>query len=286
MALRVPAFRASLRAMTALCQRYGPWALVAGASEGLGAAFATTLAEAGFSLILIARRPEPLERLAADLQSRFGRSVETVVLDLAAADLAARLQLLAAEREIGLVVYNAALSIIAPFLDVSLDDKQRIIDVNVRGPVIAAHVFGQRMAARGRGGIVLLSSLTAFWGSPWIATYGATKAFNLALGEALAHELAERGVDVLVSCAGATRTPGFLRAVAGGKSPRAMSPEAVASQTLRALSRRGAFVPGALNRLAHQLLSRVLPRRAAVRTLAAHTKEMLVSAEGSGPKPT
>ena len=108
------------------------------------------------------------------------------------------------------MVYNAALSIVAPFLDTPLADKQRILDVNVRGPVIAAHVLGERMAARGRGGIVLVSSLTAFWGSAWVATYGASKAFNLSLGEALAHELGERGVDVVVSCAGATRTPGFV----------------------------------------------------------------------------
>jgi uncharacterized protein len=256
-------------------ERYGPWALVAGASEGIGAAFATALAEAGLNLVLIARRAEPLEALASELRRRFGCTVETCALDLAVADLEARFEALARERDFGLVVYNAALSIVAPFLDTPLSDKQRILDVNARGPLIAAHVFGRRLAARGGGGIVLISSLTAFWGSAWVSTYGATKAFNLSLGEALAHELAQRGVDVIVSCVGATRTPGFSAAVAGRKAPRTMSPEEVARETLAALPQRGAFVPGRLNRLAQHLLSRVLPRRAAVRIMASQTKNLL-----------
>ena len=131
------------------------------------------------------------------------------------------------------------------------------------------------MAERGRGGIVLLSSLTAFWGSPWVATYGATKAFNLSLGEALAHELGERGVDVLVSCAGATRTPGFVSLVAGRKAPQAMRPEVVAEQTLNALPKRGVFVPGARNRFIQLLLSRLLPRTTAVRIMAGQTRALL-----------
>ena len=198
-----------------------------------------------------------------------------MALDLAAADLESRLLAIARDKDIGLVVYNAALSIVAPFLETSLADKQRIIDVNARGPLIAAHVFGERMAARGGGGIILLSSLTAFWGSAWVATYGATKAFNLSLGEALALEFGERGIDVLVSCAGATRTPGFVQALTGRQAPRAMSPQAVAKETLAALHTRGAFVPGAFNRFAQQLLSRLMPRRSAVRIMASHTKRLL-----------
>jgi uncharacterized protein len=260
--------------MIDLVDRYGSWALVAGASEGIGAAFSRALAAAGFDLVLIARRPEPLEALAAELRAA-GRTVETLAIDLATPELEARLRAIAAERAIGLVVYNAALSIVAPFLDTPLADKQRILDVNTRGPMVAAHVFGASMAARGRGAIVLVSSLTAFWGSAWVATYGATKAFNLALGEGLAQELGARGVDVVVTCAGATRTPGFVSLVAGRKGPRAMSPEAVARATLARLPRRGAFVPGAFNRFAQFVMARVLPRRTAVRLMAKETRALL-----------
>jgi short-subunit dehydrogenase len=225
--------------------------------------------------VLIARRAAPLEALGRELREQFGRPVETVALDLASPDLEPRMRSILGDREVGLLVYNAALSIVAPFMDTALADKQRMLDVNARGPLIAAHVCAERFAARGGGGLVLVSSLTAFWGSAWVATYGATKAFNLSLGEALAHELAERNVDVVVSCVGATHTPGFLRAIAGRKAPRSMSPETVAKETLAALPKRGAFVPGRFNRIAQQLLSRVLPRKAAVRIMASHTKALL-----------
>jgi len=261
--------------MTELRQRYGPRALILGASEGIGAAFARALAEAGFDLVLIARREAPLQALASELGARFAVSIESIALDLASPELEHRFVELSLRHEIGLVVYNAALSVVAPFLDTSLEDHRLMIDVNVRGPLVAAHVFGKRMADRGRGGIVLLSSLTAFWGSPWVATYGATKAFNLSLGEALAHELGQRGVDVVVSCAGATRTPGFVQVVAGRDAPSSMEPEAVARETLRALPKRGAFVPGAGNRAAQLLLSRLLPRRMAIRIMADHTRLLL-----------
>jgi len=264
--------------MADLVTRYGRWAVVAGASEGIGAAFSRALADAGFDLVLIARRAEPLEALASELRGR-GRTVEVHAFDLAAPDLEARFAALATDREIGLVVYNAALSIIAPFLDTPLADKQRILDVNTRGPLTAAHVLGGAMAARGRGALVLVSSLTAFWGSAWVATYGATKAFNLALGEALAVELAPRGVDVVVTCAGATRTPGFAAATVGKKAPASMSPEEVARQTLRRLPGRGAFVPGGFNRFAQFLMQRLMPRRTAVRLMANETRRLLARSD-------
>jgi short-subunit dehydrogenase len=257
-----------------LVARYGRWAVVAGASEGIGAAFSRALAAAGFDLVLIARRAAPLDALAAELRAT-GRTIETNALDLGAPALEAALETIAREKEIGLVVYNAALSIIAPFLDTPLADKLRILDVNARGPLTAAHVFGTAMAARGRGAIILVSSLTAFWGSAWVATYGATKAFNLSLGEAIAHELGARGVDVIVACAGATRTPGFEAATRGKRSPRSMSPDAVARATLARLPRRGAFVPGAFNRFAQFLMQRLFPRRLAVRLMAGETRALL-----------
>jgi len=261
--------------MIDLVKRYGRWALVAGASEGIGAAFSHALAAAGFDLVLIARRPEPLAALAAELRAAHGRTVETLALDLGAPELEARLREVAGAHEVGLIVYNAALSIVAPFVETALSDKLRILDVNTRGPLIAAHVFGEPMAARGRGAIILISSLTAFWGSAWVATYGATKAFNLALGEGLAQELAERGIDVIVTCAGATKTPGFVNLVAGRKGPRAMSPEAVAQQTLARLPRHGAFVPGGFNRFAQFAMARLMPRRTAVGLMARETKALL-----------
>ena len=257
--------------MTAFRDKYGPWAVVCGASEGLGAAFAATLAARGVNLLLLARRAEALAAVAAPLRARV--EVRTAAIDLASPDLAAELLRLCGDLDVGLCIYNAAFSQVGPFLEQSLADKQRTLDVNCRGPMIAAHVFGERLALRGRGGIVLMSSLTAFWGSPLVASYGATKAFNLSLGEALWYELAPRGVDVLVCCAGATRTPGFIRS-SGPDGPRSMAPEAVAKEALAALGGPPAMVPGRFNRLAAFVLGRLLPRRAAVKIMGSQTARL------------
>lgn len=253
---------------------YGTWAVIAGASEGIGAAFARELAAAGYSVVLIARRATPLEALATELRA-LGREVETHAFDLGGPELERELRAICDARPIGIVVWNAALSVMAPFLETVLDGHRRMLDVNTKGPVTAAHVFGEAMAARGRGAIVLLSSLTAFWGSAYLATYGATKAFNLSLAEALSVELGPRGIDVVACCAGATSTPGFTALVAGRKGPRAMTPEAVAKKTLAALHRRGAIVPGAFNSFAQLLMSRLFPRRLAIKIMAGETRKLL-----------
>ncbi|MDC0674362.1 SDR family NAD(P)-dependent oxidoreductase [Nannocystis radixulma] len=256
---------------TAFAHKYGPWAVVAGASEGLGAAFARALADRGLNLLLLARRADVLESVAAPLRARV--EVRTAALDLGDPDLAARLDDLTRDLDVGLCVYNAALSRIGPFLDVPLADKLKIVDVNCRGPLLAAHVFGERLVSRGRGGLLLMSSLTAFWGSPLVATYGATKAFNLSLGEALWYELGPRGVDVLVCCAGATRTPGFERS-SGPDGPRAMTPDAVVAEALHALGGPPSAVPGRLNRFAAFLLNRLFPRSGAVALMGSQTARL------------
>jgi len=256
---------------TAFTHKYGPWAVVAGASEGLGAAFARALADRGLNLLLLARRADVLESVAAPLRARV--EVRTAALDLGDPDLATRLDELTRDLDVGLCVYNAALSRIGPFLDVVLADKLKIVDVNCRGPLIAAHVFGERLVRRGRGGLLLMSSLTAFWGSPLVAAYGATKAFNLSLGEALWYELGPRGVDVLVCCAGATRTPGFERS-SGADGPRAMEPDAVVAEALRALGGPPSAVPGGLNKLAAFVLGRLFPRRGAVALMGSQTARL------------
>ncbi len=257
--------------VTSFAEKYGPWAVVAGASEGLGAAFARALARRGCHLLLLARRAEALEQVAAPLRGQV--EVRTAAVDLGSADLAETLARVCEGLDVGLCVYNAAYSQVGPFLEQSLADKQRIVDVNCRGPMIAAHVFGERLVRRGRGGLLLMSSLTAYWGSPFVAGYGASKAFNLSLGEALWFELGPQGVDVLVCCAGATRTPGFER-TSGQDGPRSMSADAVAAEALDALGGPPSMVPGGFNKLAAGVLNRLLPRRLAVRIMGGQTRKL------------
>src|SRR5262249_22953973 len=228
-------------------------------SEGLGAAWAEALAARGLNLLLIARRPEVLEATTASVRARSRVEVRPIALDLAAAGFAGELERLTSDLEVGFGVFNAAHAPRGQFLDLTLEDQVRSVEVNCRGPLTLAHVLGRRMAERGRGGLVLMSSLTAFQGSPFIATYGATKAFNLVLGEGLWFELRGRGVDVLACAAGATRTPGFLRASPAGE-PGMIEPAQVVEEALGRLGRTGVMIPGRFNRFASFLMRRGLPR--------------------------
>lgn len=267
--------------MSRFSTRYGPWAVVAGASEGLGAAFARELAGRGLNLLLLARRAALLEALAAELRAAHGVEVRLAALDLGGPDLPERLGALVEGLDVGLGVYNAAFAPLGPFLERPVADPLRAVEVNCRGPVVFAHALAGPMAARGRGGLVLMSSLAGLQGTASLATYSATKAFNRVLAEALWQELRGRGVDVLASCAGAILTPGFAQA-SQGRAPGTLPPEAVARQTLDALGRGPVVVPGGLNRLASVLMGRLLPRRAAIRIMAGATGQV-VPAPGPGP---
>ena len=253
--------------------RYGPWALVAGASEGLGEAFAHGAAARGVNVLLLARRREALEAVAAEVRRRHGVEARAAVVDLAAPDAASRAAAAADGREVGLLVCNASHSPIGPLLEKATEDLQRALDVNCRSTLLLARAFAPAMAERGRGGVVVMSSLTAFQGTPWVTLYGATKAFGLALAEGLGHELAGRGVDVLACCAGATRTPAFVAAMPGG-APGLLEPGQVVEEALDGLGRGALVIPGRVNRAVSFLLRRLLPRRTAVRILGDQTRRL------------
>jgi uncharacterized protein len=253
--------------------RYGPWALVAGASAGLGEAFARELAARGLRLLLLARRQDALDRLAADLRAAHGVEVRVAAADLARQDLAEVVAQLAAGAEVGLLVYNAAHSVIGPFVDRPLEEQLRVLDVNCRGPLVLAHHLGGEMARRGRGGMILMTSLAGSQGNPLLASYAASKAFNLVLAEGLWAELAGRGVDVLGCRAGATRTPGYAASLPKADLPL-MEPEAVVAQALAALGRGPTVVTGALNKVAAFAFARLLPRRASIRIMGRATRRL------------
>ena len=250
-------------AAAAFSERYGPWALVAGAGEGIGQAFARALAARGLDLILVDLDAAKADRLADRLARDHGRRCLAVPLDLGGDGLLAGLDAAVGDRDVGLVVYNAARSSIGPFLDQPLDDKLAQLAVNCRGPLLAAHHFGPRLAARGRGGLILLSSLAAIHGHRLTASYAATKAFNAILAESLWDEWADAGVDVLAVCPGMTRTPGFVDsqpALTGLQARLVSEPDQVAARALDALGRGPRVVIGAPNRLVTLVNDRLLPR--------------------------
>jgi len=256
---------------SSFASRYGPWALIAGASEGIGEHFARQLAARGLHLVLVARRAELLEALAGEIAKEHGVEVRTLALDLSAPDTTRQIQSATADLEVGMLVYNAAVSVLGSFLDHTIEEYRTEQEVNCRRPLELTHHFAGPMGARGRGGVVLMSSLAGSQGSPFISHYGATKAWNLVFAEGLWGELSERGIDVLTCRAGATRTPKYLRDT-GEEKRSSFVPEMesadVVTEALAELGKRPSMVPGRANRLAAALLQRLLPRRAAVNVMA------------------
>ena len=253
--------------------RYGGWAVVAGASEGLGAAFATELAKRGMHLLLVARRADALRAVADRLRQDHGIEVRILVLDLASPKLRRALMDATADLEPGVIVYNAAFVPVANFLELEDDALDQLMRVNVHGPLTFLRALLPTMRERGRGAVVLMSSLAGMQGARRLAAYVASKAFNTVLGEGLWHELREQGIDVVASCPGAISTPRYLKSTTRA-APGTMSPEAVARQTLDALGKGPRVVPGAVNRIFASLFERLLPRRMAIRLMAANAKDL------------
>lgn len=260
--------------------RYGPWALVAGASVGLGAAFARGLARRGVHVAAVSRDRSRLDPFVRDLAETFRVEARAIPCDLADNTSAAVIEEATRDLDLGLYVHNAAHSEIGAFLDIPLEAHLREMAVNVEAPLGLIHRMGRRLRERRRGGIVLMSSMSAFHGAPWVAHYGATKAWTLSLGEALADELRDDGIDVLVACAGITRTPAFL-----ATSPRrtglvpvpSQSPEAVAEEALDALGRQSVRITGVANRLSAFVMHRLFPRALSVRLFGRTTRKMYPS---------
>lgn len=250
---------------------YGPWAVVAGASEGLGAAFAESLAARGLNLILVARREPELVAFAGVLRDRHAVAVETQSLDLAEPGSGERF-IASVEHDVGLLVCNAAYSAVGRFQDVPLEQLQQILSVNTAAPLALTRGLIPRLIKRGSGGVVLMSSLSGGQGSANIATYAATKAFNTVLAEGLWQELGRQGVDVIASCAGAIRTPGYQTAQKGGEAPGILDADAVAEETLTALGSAPVVIPGRLNKVVGFLMRRLLSRAKAIRLMSQGTK--------------
>jgi len=233
----------------------------------------------GLNLILIARRAELLQSLAAELSEKYKVRTKPLVLDLSLPDAAEQIVQQTMDLEIGLLVYNAAFSAVGPFLERSMNDHMREIHTNMHAPFKLVYLLGQHMLSRGRGGIILMSSLSAFQGSAYISTYAATKAFNIVLAESLWEEWRERGVDVMVCISGAVKTPNYVSSQPtkiGGLGDMTMSPGEVVHEALDALGREPYIIPGRMNRLASFVMRHLLPRKAAIKFMGRTLRGMYV----------
>ncbi|MCZ8252154.1 MAG: SDR family NAD(P)-dependent oxidoreductase [Hylemonella sp.] len=244
---QLPPIGAVRTAATAQRERYGPWAVVTGASDGIGRAFARALAAAGLNLVLVARRAHELEALARELAAQHAIDCRVLAVDLADRDAMLQLQDATWELDVGLMVACAGFGSAGPLLEQEAATEAAMVDVNCRAVLQQCWHFGRRFAARGRGGVVLMSSLVAFHGTPWSANYAATKAYVQSLAEALAHEWQSQHIDV-IACAPGPVASGFARR-AGMQMARADRPQVVAERTLALLGRRHTVRPGTLSKV-------------------------------------
>ena len=247
--------------------RYGPWALVTGAARGLGAEYSRQIAAKGINVVMVDLLADELARTAEDIRKASGREIETLTADLSQPDFVDSILKHVEDMEIGLLVSNAAYGPVGMFVERSLEEKLRVLAINVRAPLTLAHEFATRMAARGRGGIILMSSASAMQGTPYVANYAATKAYNLILAEGLWAELRGKGVDVLGFMPGTTRTPGYLesKAQAGNaKLVKVMEPGPTVTEALNALGKRPSHIAGRSNRITFFISGKLMPRRAAI----------------------
>jgi uncharacterized protein len=198
----------------AFAARYGPWAVIAGASEGTGACFARELAEMGLNLVLVSRREDALVALGDELKAAHGIAYRAVVQDLSAPGAGQAIVAGAADIDVGLYISNAGAGNFSKFLEDDAEIAHRLVRMNVTTLVDAAHGFGGRFLKRGNGGIIIMASGAGLGGQPLLALYSATKGFEINFAESLWAEYAQRGVDVIAVAAPIMNTPMLQRTVA------------------------------------------------------------------------
>jgi short-subunit dehydrogenase len=248
-------------------ERYGPWAVIVGGSEGVGASFARKLAKQGLNLVLIARKPEPLAVLAAELRAASKIEVKTASIDVTAPDFLEQVQRLTSGLDVGLLIYNAGAVVPDSFFDSPLEDALHTLRLNPIGQVVLCHHFGQQLRDRRRGGIILVGSMSGCAGTAGTLVYGAAKAFTQRFAEGLWSALSPVGVDVLALVIGATRTPFMERAGLPLDHPElpAADPDVIAQLGLDQLANGPVVVPADLQE-SFQALS-AMPRRMATEVM-------------------
>jgi len=263
--------------MTSLKERYGNWALVAGAAEGIGEAFTTLLAASGFNLILADRNADAMQALA--LKIRYDYQAETILihLDLAREDAAAECLKEVNTTGCRLMVYVAAYSKVCRFTDLDTGDLDIFLAVNTGTLLRLVHGFSSMLSRAGKGGaIVLVSSLAGLIGPQYVATYAATKAFSIRLAEALHDELKSGGIDITVCCVGTVSTPTYWKSNPNfdRMKPSFVEANQVAAYTLKHLGRKVIAIPGLTNRLQYFFLRQMIPLRLARRLVNDAMKKM------------
>jgi len=260
-----------------LKSKYGDLALIAGGSEGIGAAYSNYLASEGLDLILVARNLKKLETLSKEIKAQYQVNISCISYDLAKPDATKQLQKSLGDRHIAIMVYNAALSYIGPFEENSIEHHQQIAQTNMLTPMEMLQAFGSPMLKKGKGACIIMASLAGFQGSGLLSVYAATKAFDMVLAESLWYEWKGRGVDVIACCAGATSSPNFIQSNPEKSSvlaPRIQTPDEVVVECFQKLGSTPSFICGRGNKWASFIMQRLMPRKMAIKIMGDTTRKL------------
>ena len=242
-------------------EQYGKWALITGASSGIGFEYSIQLAAKQLNVVMVARRADRLEALAKEIKRKYGVDTKVIAADLTTD---AGIQVVkdgTQQLDIGLLVNNAGREDSGHFLRTSIDEALRTLDLNCRAPLQLTHHFAQLMVKRGKGGIIFMSSIVAFQGVPHIANYAATKAYDLIFAEGVAGELKPYNIDVTTVAPGFTKTELSPALNFDGLPMRPMAPELVARKGINSLGRTRLTIPGAINKFLYLSGKYLQPRR-------------------------
>jgi short-subunit dehydrogenase len=234
--------------MNKFVRKYGEWALITGASKGIGLEFSRQIAAQGLNVVLVARSENSLKQLASSIESDYPVKARIVVADLTEVDGIARLLEATADLDIGLLVNNAGREDSGPFLQIPIDDAIKTIDLNIKVPLQLTQHFAAKMQVRGKGGILIMSSIVAFQGVPNIANYAASKAYDLVFAEGIAAELEPSNIDVLSVNPGFTKSDLSPDINFDGLPVKPMSADAVVKTALNDLGKSRVSVPGRVNK--------------------------------------
>jgi uncharacterized protein len=251
--------------------RFGPWAVVTGASSGIGREIARQIAASGINVVLVARRRALLEEVGREVSTEFGVQHRVVVADLSTDGFIDRLAGATSDLDVGLVVSNAGTASPGEFRRLQRQDLTQLLRLNAFSHLEIAHHYSRKLAERGRGGILLCGAMGAAQGIPYLANDSAAKAYVQTLGECLHVELAPLGVNVTVLIVGPTQTAIIEKF---GLTPetmpmRPMSAEQCAAEGLEALHKnRATHLSGRINRVMQALIPASLSRRMMGRMMA------------------
>ncbi len=258
-----------------LKQKYGEWALVCGATDGIGKAFAEYFAANGLSVVLVGRRAEKLQALAEELEQGYGVKAMAVPQDLTADSASENLIKATESLDIGILNYVATFHKMGRYSHAAYPDIQKIIDININTYAKLLHHFTALFAARDRGAVVTMTSLTAVTASPYNAAYGAAKAFQLILTEGVAREFHDADVDILVITAGSTQTPDWFRNQPQGDidNSQAMTPQEVVEEGMGMLGKANSYIVGRINQDAYKKYTAEMTRDEAAALMGSYFEE-------------